>query len=290
MRTRLAALLCCTALLVAVPAHSGEIDHLLGNGPTSHAVCRHILQPTRLDRPDNTYACPNGIGVAATVASKKKKDSDLKIIMDQLNDIIAEYRDVRPYSNNLRNIRQRTKVRQVNGIVNINVMEWTTQSNNTPDMEGVVVFLKDFKGLYSPIDKQMRIFMKYLPRNWKSYGNFAEIAKKIFGDDIGFINYFIVRFYLWFREHKKFIGNQGGIIAFYGPNDSAELVIYADKNIYKDHNVTGFLTSKSKLNKLELSGDVFIVKRGRRDFQELVFENKNGPVGIEVPYILHRIK
>ena len=290
MRIRLAALSCCTALLVAVPAHSDEIDHLLGNKPTSHAPCQHILRLTRLDRPDNTYACPNGIGVATTVAYEKKKDSDFKILMDQLSHIISEYRDVRPYSNNLRKIRQRTKVRQVNGVVNINIMEWTTQSNNMPNMEGVVVFLKDFKGLYSPIDKQMRIFMKYPPRNWKSYGGFAEIAIKIFGDNIYFTNHFVVRLYLWFWERRNFIGNQGGIIAFYGPNDSAELVIYADKNIYKDNNVTGFLTSRSKLNKLELSGDVFIVKRGRRVFQELIFENKNGPVGIEVPYILHRVK
>ncbi len=290
MRAGLAALSCCNALLVAVPAHSGEIDHLLGNEPTLHAVSQHILRPTRPDRPDNTYARPNGIGVATTVASEKKKDSDLKILMDQLSHIISEYRDIRPYLNNLGKIRQRTKVRQVGGVVNINVMEWTTQSNNMPNMDGVVVFLKDFKGLYSPIDKQMRIFMKYPPRDWKSYRGFAEIAKIIFGDNIIFTNYFIVRFYLWFRAHKNFIGNQGGIIAFYGPGDSAELVIYADKNIYRDINVTGFLTSLSKLNKLELSGDVFIVKRGRRDFQELVFENENGPVGIEVPYILHRVE
>ena len=290
MRTGLAVLSCCTAMLVAVPAHSGEIDRRLGNEPISHAVCQHILQPTRLDRPDDTYAGRNGIDVATTVASEKKKDSDFKSLIEQLDDIISEQKDVRPYSNKLRKIKQRTKVRQVNGIVNINVMEWTTQSTDMPNMEGVAVFLKDFKGLYSPIDKQMILFMKYPPRSWKSYRGFAGIAKKIFGNTIDFTNYFIIRFYLWFREHKNFIGNQGGIIAFYGPDDSAELVIYADKNIYKDNNVTGFLTSRSRLSKLELSGDVFIVKRGRKVFQELVFENKNGPIGIEVPYILHQVK
>lgn len=104
MRTRLAALLCCSALLVAVPARSGEIDHLPGNEPTSHAACQHILRLTRLDQPDNTYARPNGIGVATTVASEKKKDSYFNMLMDQLNEIISEYRDIRPYSNNLRKI------------------------------------------------------------------------------------------------------------------------------------------------------------------------------------------
>lgn len=213
-------------------------------------------------------------------------------ILDKLQDVISKRSDSRQYLKYLPQIIQRTKVRQVNGIENINILEWTTESNNTPDMEGGVAFLKNFKGLYSLIDDKRDIFIVKPPHDWADYGAYAEIAKKFSKDNIELVNSFLIALYFWFKDHESFIGNQGGIIAFYGPDDNMHLVVYTDLNTYKENNVTSFLTKKlkSRLNNIKLSRNIFIVKRGRKDFQDLMLENQDGPVGIEVPYILYPVE
>ena len=224
-------------------------------------------------------------GAVISIATAKNR----KHIFDKLKDIVSEKRDIEEFRIRLEKIRQRTKTRQLDGISNVNVMEWTTNSDESPVMNGALVFLKDIAGAYSFIDEQAMSFIRRPPRDWDYFGEYSEIAKQFSGGDIDVVNFLLMKMYFWFRAHKSFIGNFGGIIAFYEPKDGAILVIYSDKNRYKENNVSSFLTNLKNLNSVDMSEDVFVVESGRGDFQHLVLEKEGGPVAIEVPYIRYDV-
>ena len=224
-------------------------------------------------------------GAVISIATTKSR----KHIFDKLKDIVSEKREIEEFRTRLEKIRHRTKTRQVDGISNVNVMEWTTQSEDSFTMNVAVVFLKDISGAYSFIDEQAMSFIRHPPRDWDYFGEYSEIAEQFSGGDIDVVNFLLMKMYFWFRAHKSFIGNLGGIIAFYEPDDGAILVIYSDRNGYKENNVSSFLTGQKYLNNIDMSEDVFVVESGRRDFQDLVLEKEGGPVAIEVPYIRYDV-
>ena len=230
---------------------------------------------------------PAGVSQGAVISIATTKSR--KHIFDKLKDIVSEKRDIEEFRTRLKKVRQRTKTRQVDGISNVNVMEWSTQSGESPTMNGAVVFLKDIAGAYSFIDEQAMSFIRHPPRDWDYFGEYSEIAEQFSGGDIDVVNFLLMKMYFWFRAHKSFIGKFGGIIAFYEPKDGAILVIYSDKNKYKENNVSSFLTNLKNLNSIDISEDVFVVESGRRDFQDLVLEKEGGPVAIEVPYIRYEV-
>jgi hypothetical protein len=220
------------------------------------------------------------------VAADKRK----KPTIEELGDLVSQRRDVRPFINILNRIQQRTKTRQLDGVANINIMEWTTRKGEAPKMEGVLIYLKDMRGAYDLISDGAMQFIMYPPRDWSYYGELEEMARRFARNNINVVNFFLARLYVWFAAHRKFIGKQGGIIAFYGPADGAELVMFSDKNRRRENNVSSFLSDLPSLKKVVLSERVFVVEAGRRDFQELVLEKQGGSIGIEKPYILHSVR
>jgi hypothetical protein len=214
---------------------------------------------------------------------------DLKATIQELGDLVSQRRDVKIYINILKRIKQRTKTRQLDGVSNVNIMEWTTQGGGTPKMEGVLIYLKDMKGAYGLIDDGAMDFIRNPPRDWRYYGELEEMARRFSRNNINVINRLLARLYVWFAAHREFLGKQGGIIAFFDPTDGAELVMFSDKKRRRDHNVSSFLADLSSLKDVILSERVFVVNDVRRDFQNMVLERDGGPVGIERPYILYPV-
>ena len=189
----------------------------------------------------------------------------------------------------LKQIRHRTRVRQFAGISNVNISEWTTQ-RNTSAMQGALAFLKDLRGAYSHIDSGARVFIANPPPDWIYYGYFQDVARIFAAGNIRNVHDFVRDIYFWFDSHRDFFQRQGGIVAVFHGVDGADLVAYADYNTYKAGNVTSFLTRKTNLRKIKVSNCVFVVSRARRAFQELILEDKFGPIGIRRPYSLVEVK
>lgn len=190
----------------------------------------------------------------------------------------------------LKKIKQRTKTRQISGGENLNVMEWTTQEGPEATMDGAVIYFKLFKSAFKYFNDRFGRFLDDLPLEWDDYGKYQEAAKSFSNGDIRFVNNFIVDMFNWFKPKQKIIGNRGGIlILFARGGGSGSLIAYGDPNDYKSNNVAGILTGQSYLSRVKLSDDVFFLPRGADEFIRVIFEDDEGPIRIDLPYLLYEV-
>ncbi|MFQ5953573.1 MAG: hypothetical protein ACE5JZ_00745 [Kiloniellales bacterium] len=190
----------------------------------------------------------------------------------------------------LKKIRQRTKTRQISGGENLNVMEWTTQKGPRPTMEGAIIYFKLFKSAFKFFNSRFNEFLEELPDKWEDYGKYQEPAKKFSNGDIKFANQFVIDMFNWFKPKQKIIGNQGGVLIFFsGGRGYGSMIAYTDPNEYKENNVAGILTGQSYIRRAKLSDDVFLLPKGADEFIQFIIEDQEGPVKIELPYILYKV-
>jgi hypothetical protein len=190
----------------------------------------------------------------------------------------------------IKSIKHRTKTRQIKGGDNLNVMEWTTHEGQRPEMEGAVIYFKNFKSAFGYMNDRLDEFKEELPREWDDYGAYQQAAKEFSNSDIGIVNQFIIDIFDWFKGKQELIANQGGVIVVYGNGRRNErLIAYGDGNRYKDNNVAGILTGISDARNIRLNNDLFNLPSGADEFLRVIIEDPDGIVRIDVPYILYRV-
>jgi hypothetical protein len=190
----------------------------------------------------------------------------------------------------LAGIKQRTKTRQISGGDNLNVMEWTTDEGDAPDMHGLLVYFKQFDSAFSFMNKRLGKFVEDPPDEWEDYGDYEGIAREFANDDIAVANQLIIDLVNWFRPKQDLIGDQGGVIIVFGQDGGAgALFAYADPSPYKDNNVSGLLTGHEYIAKVRVDDDVFVLPQGADGFFRTIAEEQGGLIGIEVPYVLHPV-
>ena len=188
----------------------------------------------------------------------------------------------------LRGVKQRTKIRQIAGGDNLNVMQFTSGDGSNASMEGAIIYFKKFKNAFSYFNARFLEFFGNSPTSFEAYGPRKEAARRFGNNDVKAANQVIVDVFNWFKGKQEMIGNQGGVVFLYGKN--GYIAAYQDKNGYKENNVAGILTKRSFVENIKISDDVFPMPPGLDEFVRLLLEDQQGNVKIEVPYILYDVE